>query len=875
VSQRHRREAAPGSRRAAVFLLFFLSGFTGLVYEVLWLKDLSLLFGNAAHATATTLSVFFLGLALGGWIWGSYATRIENPLRAYGFLEIGIGAAGLLYFLLLDLYRWLYDPLYALLGERFMLLVGAKVLLSALLLLPPAVLMGGTFPVLGELLVRRPGELGRVGSLLYGTNTVGAALGALTAGFLLPPFLGFRNAYLVAVVLSVGVGSAAWMLARRGAERAEETGTGEGVDPPGGSRDDEPRRRRRGRPRDGSTGTLRSLPWAVALASGVFTLGFEVVWTRMFAQVLQNSVYTFSTILVVFLVSLAGGSFLANRLCRLPWDPAKVLTGLLLAAGLAAGAVPDLFHAATGGLGYLGAGRSWGGYLVTVFLTAGLLLLPSGVLLGTIFPYLLRVQEESRPGSPGRTIGRLTALNTVGGIVGSLVAGFVLLATLGLWGTSLVLAVGYVLLGGATACVTGAKHRLPLLAAAGGIGLLLLGPLDPTDLTLLRSATAEEEVLDIRQGSHGVTAVVRRSGGLRIKVNNFYSLGGTASADNERNQALLPLMTHRDPDSVFFLGMGTGITAGASLALPVEHVTVTELVPEVIEAARAHFGEWTGGLFRDPRVRILARDGRNYLAGTSERYDAIISDLFIPWKAGSGSLYTLEHFRAGRERLRPGGIFVQWIPLYQVTREEFYLIARTFLQAFPQARVWRGDFFAEKPILALVGSVDAPTLDPRVVVERGRALGGGRPLPGYVYTAVTLPFYAGNLGRAPEVIPDGPLNTDDRPILEYGAPIAHRRARTGETNWFVGEELLSFYEALHASVPPEEDPYLARLEPETRSYVRAGLAYHRASILRNVGRLAEADASFRTFLETLPIDFRPETRGEEAYSSFAEEEEGG
>lgn len=849
MSEKRRSGAATGVNRPAVFLLFFLSGFTGLVYEVLWLKDLSSLFGNAAHAAATTLTVFFLGLAVGGWVWGERAVRVRSPLSVYGLLEVGIGGAGLLYFALVDLYRWLYEPLYAALGNSFGLLLAAKFLLALGILFLPAFLMGGTFPMLGQLLVRRPEELGRVGGLLYGTNTVGAALGAFAAGFLLPPLLGFRNAYLLAVVLSVGVGATALVLARK----AETKGA------------------RPARAAEPDAARAHWIPWSVAFASGFLTLGVEVVWTRMFAQVLQNSVYTFSAVLVIFLLALGAGSFLASRLSALPWRPESVLVGLLVGAALATAAVPFLFHRATGGMAYVAAGQGWTGYMGGVFATAAAVLFVPSLLLGTVFPYLLRVQEREVRGDPGRMMGRLVAVNTAGAILGSLVTGFVLLTVLGLWGTGLAASLGYASLG-LLAAWNGSGLSGRLVVGPVVAGALVLFGLNPTGLSLVRKASSAEEIVEVREGSHGVVAVVERGGELRIKVNNFYSLGGTASAENEQNQALLPLMIHPDPDSVFFLGMGTGITAGAALAHPVERVVVTELVPEVVELAEKHFGRWTGGLFEDPRARVLVRDGRNHLAGTGERYDVVIADLFIPWKAGSGSLYTLEHFREVRDRLRPGGFFVQWIPLYQVTREEFDLIARTFLRVFPEVVVWRGDFFAEKPILALVGGSEISPLDPAVVVERGRHLRRGRSLPDYVYQAVTLPFYAGNLGRARGLIPPGKVNTDARPALEYRAPISHRLARaSGNERWFVGGELLEFLEALQAAVPPEADPYLARLPEEVLGYVRAGLAYHRASIFQDQGRTALAETSFQEFLDQVPIDFRPDVRDDDAYSSFGGE----
>ena len=202
---------ARGSRthRLLLFFLFFWSGVGALILEVLWLRQLSLLFGNTAHATAATLAVFFLGLALGGRLWGRRAPNLSNPLRGYAFLELGIGATGLLYLFVRDLYGILYSPIFGTLGTHMWLVILVKVLLAAVILLPPAILMGGTFPLMGHHLVRRSEELGATGSLLYAVNTIGAAIGALVAGFYLPRTLGFTTSSLFAVGLFFCVGATA------------------------------------------------------------------------------------------------------------------------------------------------------------------------------------------------------------------------------------------------------------------------------------------------------------------------------------------------------------------------------------------------------------------------------------------------------------------------------------------------------------------------------------------------------------------------------------------------------------------------------------------------------------------------------------------
>ena len=507
-------------------------------------------------------------------------------------------------------------------------------------------------------------------------------------------------------------------------------------------------------------------------------------------------------------------------------------------------------------MSYVAAGEGWLRYISGVFgVGAGVLLIP-GVLLGAVFPYLLRFAQTAEWGA-GEAIGRLAAANTFGAIVGSIFAGFVLLGAFGLWGACVVFACGYVLM---AFVPMGERHgRSPRawIAPAGAL-LVVLTLLNPTRLPITRpNPSVEERVLETWEGHHGVVSVVQRRTGMRIKVNNFYSLGGTASIEHEQNQALIPLMTHPDPASVFFLGMGTGITAGAALSHRVEEVVVAELIPEVVSAAEMHFGPFTNGLFTDSRASVLVRDGRNELAGARREYDAIIADLFIPWKAGTGSLYALEHYRTARERLKAGGRYVQWIPLYQVTRQDFDAIARTMLDVFPVVTVWRGDFFPSQPILALVGEEAGANLSPDAIQRSGRFLRPDPSIPDYVFDAVTLPFYAGNLSAAPELIPSGPLNTDDRPVIEYGAPVSHRATRSGATSWFIGDDLMAFFSGLQAALPPEEDPYLGSLDPTQKALVRAGLVYHRAAVADRAGRPEVANRLIEEFLGLMPVDFCP------------------
>ncbi len=830
--------------RVATQVLFFVSGFTGLVYEVLWMKELGLLFGNTAQAAATTLAAFFLGIAAGGHVWGKRASHMRYPLQGYALLEVGVAVSALLYFFLLQSYQAVYSQLFGLFGPGHAAFVVTKFALAIGILFPPAFFMGGTLPLMSQHLVRRVDSLGMTASLLYAINTLGAGLGAFAAGFYLPRWFGFTNSYLLAVAITLGVAVLAWLLA------GQLKRSGITVKVPQAAREE-------------ALGvTPVALPaqaiLALAFVSGFVTLALEVLWTRMFAQVLQNSVYTFSTILVTFIIALAAGAALAGGLARRCSDQVGCLVVLLLAAALATGLSPIVFMWATSGLEYTGATADWSAYLVHVFGLAALVVLLPGILLGSVFPFLFKASEGFQRGA-GRTVGGLVAVNTVAAVLGSLCAGFLLLEAFGLWKSILAMAGLYLL----AALLLVARRPLRPFALPGvAIAVLFLAVLSHRTLNLplvhIGDESGMEELVEVREGSAATVAVIRRDNALRIKLNNYYTLGGTDALTNEQRQAHLPLLMHPDPRSVFFLGMGTGITAGAALLHPLEQVIVCELVPEVVDLARRHFQPYLNGLFDDSRVTVVAEDGRNFLFGTREQFDVIVSDLFVPYKAGTGSLYTVEHYQAARQRLAPDGIYAQWLPLYQMTREQFGVIARTMLEVFPRVTVWRGDFHAGMHILLLAGHRAADVLDLGAVSEHRLARLqpateqaseveriGYDPVPRSANTL--LLYYAGNLSEARALVDGHPLNTDNRPRIEYQAPIAHRLERAGQLSWFVDDALMEFVESLLDLAPSAADPYLENLSAAQRDLPRAGLIAHRAQALAQGGDVAGAERIFGAF----------------------------
>ena len=804
--------------------LFFLSGATGLIFQVLWMYRLGLVFGNAVHATAATLSAFFLGLAVGGWVWGNAARRFSRLLLVYGLMELGVALTALLWLPGLAFYKAQYSTLVSFVdGHRFALVL-SKFLFSTTLLFLPAALMGGTFPVLAQLVGEGRRRLANRGTLLYALNTLGAALGVFLAGFWFVSQYGVRATYLMAVALAATVGSAAVLLDRFFV-----------VTPSRERRAPPPERSVSRVPTAESAPTISySLLVALAFGTGLLALAAETLWVRMFAQVLQNSVYSFSAILVVFLIALGMGGLLSHALVRLNLSPVRVLLTLLYVGAFLVGMSPVIFDAATNGLSYVASRADWPDYLASVFKLSILVFFPPTLVIGAVFPFLLKVAPRAQR-EPGRIVGRLVWFNSIGGAIGPLLAGFVFLDVLGLWNSVKLLAVGYGLLALLTAASAMAVKTWTrgIWAAALLAGLFLL-PSPP----VVRLA-AGEELLDVWQSRDGAVTVVKSAENVQMRLDNFYVLGDTRSALVEQMQGHIPLLLHPAPTRVLFLGMGTGITAGASLNHRVERVVVVELVSNVIRAAKRFFSSWVNGLFEDPRVEIVADDARSLLLGTTERYDVIVGDLFTPWHAGTGTLYTVEHFKLAKDRLAPGGLFAQWLPLYQLTPEGFETIAATFASVFPVVTLWRADFSGTRATVALIGQQTDARLDQEVLLRNSGNVVGDRNKVATRHMAGL--FYLGNLAALGERLTDAELNTDDRRTVEFSAPILSQRANAGQGTYLTGHALEQLLTELATKLPFERDPYLAALPEEEIRYAKVGFYYFRYLQRKAEGKQREAE----------------------------------
>jgi spermidine synthase len=551
----NRNSSGKDRLRLALPLLFFASGALGLVYEVLWMRWFTTLFGSTTLATTATLSGFFLGLAAGSRTFGERSKRWRRPVRAFGILEIGVGLGALLVHPILDLYRQAYAVLYPWLSPFPAGFALVKLLLAVAAVGIPTFCMGGTLPALGQAIASPGARLGIPVGGLYTINLLGAALGTLAVPFVLLPRLGLAASYACAVAGSLGVGLIAYFIGS--------------ATPPRPAPDSPPVVR----PDASRTPTVARGVLALAGLSGLCTLALQVLWTRMFALVHENSLYSFAVVVFVFLLGLTGGAAIARSALGRGRTPRLLLSRAWCAAGLLVVASPLLFHRLTDGFAYVSA-EGWYSTLGRLLVLALVTMFPACVGVGMALPLVMEMASPSERESAGPLIGRVLAVNTLGAILGPLLATFLMGPLLGLWWS-------LVVVGSSWSWPRPARgSRAPRWSSPEALSSPDCWCSSGGPAPVRIQAASGQKLISVREGTHGTTAVIADQRDRWITVNNSYVLGGTAASEEERLQAHLPLLLHPSPHRVALLGIGTGITAGAALLHPVDHIVALEIVPE-------------------------------------------------------------------------------------------------------------------------------------------------------------------------------------------------------------------------------------------------------------------------------------------------------
>lgn len=777
-------------------LLLFISGASALIYEVLWTRMLLSVFGATVYASGTVLTSFMAGLGSGGYLAARFGHRTRlHPLILYGLLELGIGIFALVFPLILKGITAAYVSAYGTLDGQFTPLLAVRFLLAFLALLVPTTLMGATLPIITRFGVTGIDSLGRDLGRLYGINTIGAALGTLVTGFLLIEFLGIRAATFVAVALNLTIFLAALALGGGRWRVAAPTAGPALGDTPAGA------------PAGAPAVPGRRIVTATLLVSGLCALGYEVLWSRIMVYVLGNFVQSFCVMLSAFLTGIALGGWWLGRRVDTMANPWRTFAILQLVIGLAAIAILPLFQQVIvwreAFLGSLSGPIALAEYrdpwlkftLWKVSITFAMMIVPT-FCMGACFPLANRLYTTSFAGV-SRGVGELYAVNTLGGILGAFLTSFLLIPAIGVRNASLLLAALNLLAGAMLfAHRAGALDRRRLrLAFAGAACLVAVGLLAvPRTVfhTVYASAETDKKLMYVDETASGTVTIHEASSGLRVIDINGLNVAGTKFGFlcTQKLQAHFPLLMHENPRNILQIGFGTGCTCHSVARHPeVERIDCCEINPGVIEAA-PFFTAANREVLADPRVTVFIEDARNFVMTTKTRYDVILSDSIHPRFTGNGLLYTREYYRQCAAVMNPDGVHSTWMPTAFLGTREFKAIIRTMQAVFPHVLIWYMNNTIEGYAIVM-GKLEPFEVDFDRLVNRMQRPALRIDLA-EVHVASAYDLLDFILIAGPDVaryLGDGPLNTEDRPIIEFGAPRNMNRTVTEYLNL---QEMLRF-----------------------------------------------------------------------------------
>lgn len=703
------------------------------------MRKASLIFGSTTFAVSTVLAVFFLGLAGGSYLLGRIAQTTTRPLRLYALIEFALGGLALVSPYAFDLANSLYGGLYRAFADHTVLLFGSRFILVSLVVLPPTILMGGTLPLFCRQYVTSDSRIASSVGVLYAVNTLGAALGCVVAGLVLLPTVGLHLTVWIGAALNIVCGIAVASLRTIEAPSA--------VTP---------------RPEAQSPTTGQGLIALLFFSVGFVALGGEVLWTRYLGLLIYNTVYTYTLTLAVVLVGIVLGSILASRFSDKSTMRGRHFGTLQVLTGLAVLTLMTLPK---------NVWQGFEGELELYFL----LLLPAAILSGASFPLAVRMVVKD-PSTASIGTGRMAAINTLGGIFGALVVGFLCLPAFGLK-ISLLFITGVSLATGFAAWLW-LDRNLSLLFRGTAIVISLLiwigiplatGTRIPADFLGER-----EKLVDFREGVGSNLAIIRDKSLLTLEIDRLWQ------GENRKNQqvmaAHIPMLFHPNPRSVLVVGVGTGQTASRFLMYDIARLECVDIEPTIFGFIREHFdSEWMD----DGRVALILEDGRNYLQHSSVKHDVISLEVGQIFRPGVAFFYTTDFYRRARERLNPGGVLTQFVPSLFFTTDQFQSVLRTFLETFPQSTLW---FNSSEFLLIGINSEEVKLHS--VALERLSA-------NNRVHQDLSYGYWKGSqnwLNRPPvllaghligprgldELAGNARLYRDDLPVLDYATRLVHK-----------------------------------------------------------------------------------------------------
>ncbi len=743
------------NRSRLLLLLFFFSGVCGLVYEVVWTRLFVVVIGNTVFSVSAILTVFMAGLALGSRFAGKLIDRKPIPLvRTYALLEAGIAIYNLALPALLKAANPIFGALYSTSYDSFIALTAARLVLVLLILIVPATLMGATLPILIRFYVDNISGVGHEAGRVYTANTWGAAAGTMLAGFVLVPYIGVTSTLLATVGANLLIAAGAWVISRSQDAASQPTPNA-----------------------DSATGPRIVL--VAMMLSGFAALVDEVAWTRVLGLVVGPTTYAFTLMLTSMIAGLGIGAALGSRIAKRNVSVSTFARIEILVAITSLAIVP-LF----------GRMPVWIGELVTKYVERfsmiqvsefliffGLMLVPT-TFLGMSFPIASRLYARS-DSLLGTEIGAIYAFNTLGGILGSLVAGFLLIPYIG---TQYALTVAAFVNGLAAIVLASPPLKWSPIAAVVvlGIATIFIPRWDPELMSSgaykyapyyvghvdLESMLKSGELIYFKEGATTTVSAKRQRGNVFLAIDGKVDATDSGDMTTQQMLAHLPLLLTESPRNVAVIGLGSGVTAGAALQHPsVQSVDVVEISPEVAEASR-FFKHVNHDVLADKRTHLIIGDGRNHLRYIGKSYDVIISEPSNPWMSGMASLFSREFFQESLARLTPKGIHCQWFHSYNMATDDLKSIIATFRSVFPHTQLWtlnQNDFL----ILGSPSRIDV-TMD--VLGKNFESVATDLKTIGLVDLYSVGSLYLLEDADLDTFAAGANLNTDSHPVLEFHAP---------------------------------------------------------------------------------------------------------
>ncbi|MGR3178992.1 MAG: fused MFS/spermidine synthase [Candidatus Anammoxibacter sp.] len=850
------------SIKTLVLFLFFLSGVCGLIYEVVWIRMFGLVLGNTTYAISITIAAFFAGLALGGFCLGRYVDSIrvgsyqlavgkgqkrennangrhgqasfvrvqakENRkiIQLYAYLELGIGASALFVGLGIVLMQSLFIWVTQYIQYSSIIIDLMRFVLSFSLLLIPTTLMGATLPVLSKFIIRQYKEIRSGVGLLYGVNTFGAALGCLITGFFLIKTYGVSTTVHIAVITNIAIGILVLILVQTGffckTEGKGQLAVGSLQLAKNKKQNAEGGKRKNGEDSKRKSDRAAMVVLLVIGLSGFTSIAYEIIWTRMLSSLFLNSIYSFTTMLVTFLCGLAIGAIVVMLFFKKDRNPLTLLGLVEFGIGISAVLLIFLFNQLPEtSLRFLSFFQSknpltWNINVCVEFALSFMVMIVPCILIGMTLPLASQIITKDIK-LLGRSVGNIYSITTIGGMFGAAIAGCLLIPLIGLKFSELSMAglnmcigvaflfyAGKYLKVGQTQGIFLKKIAIPLFCV---ITVTIGGFCSFADIRVWDSSN---ELLYYEEDAAATVSVVKeKDGNRKLVVNKRYTLGTSRATALQKRMGYIPLLLHNNPQDVLVIGLGTGITLGAVASYELtKTVTCVEVISAVVYAAKKYFAKENNMFYKNKKTNIIVEDGRNYLLLNKDKYDVIISDLFVPYHAGAGSLYSKEHFELCKDRIHDTGLFCQWLPLYQMSTKEFKVICKTLSTVFPFTTLWFCNF--EKGLICgLVGTkhkleIDVPSLKDNMANANTRKqlkqaiLGGHEELLSLFITDETglKSFTKGSR-----------INTDNYPVIEFLAPKnifgvlqkAEDRGQKTNSNMQVAQARKTSFQLVHES----------------------------------------------------------------------------